>query len=65
MKKLNEAELKKIAGAMNLNGLRPSSNIFDGRGKNMGGWIDANNICWKPGTPTAIMFPSGNYPRFG
>ena len=50
---------------MNLNGLRPSSNIFDGRGKNMGGWIDANNICWKPGTPTAIMFPSGNYPRFG
>lgn len=64
MRKLSVFEIKKASGGMNLNGLRPSNNIFDGRGKDMGGWLDANNICWKPNTPTWIMFPQGNYPRF-
>ncbi|MDU2733977.1 MAG: hypothetical protein E7C36_11920 [Mixta calida] len=65
MNKLNEEELKKIAGAMNLNGLRSSSNIFDSRGNNIEEWTGANNIYCNPGTSTAIILFSGNYPHFG
>lgn len=61
MKLLTERDLKHISGAMNLEGLRGSSNIVDLRGVDMGSWIDAANMCWKPGTSSIIMFPGGFY----
>jgi|AGFT01.1.fsa_nt_gi hypothetical protein len=44
MEVLKEIDLKRISGAMNLAGMKGSSNVVDLRGKNMGSWVDAANM---------------------
>lgn len=61
MKDLERKETERVTGAMNLNGLRESMNAINLNGVNQGTWIDAANVCRKPGTPSIIMFPGGNY----
>lgn len=63
MEKLSNEAILSVSGAMKIEGLRPSNNIYDGRGKDMGDWISAGMTCWKPGTPTYNMFVAG-YPPF-
>jgi len=61
MKDLEKKQTELVTGAMNLNGLRESMNTINLNGVNQGSWIDAANVCWKPGTPSIIMFPGGYY----
>lgn len=59
MKDLEKKQTELVTGAMNLNGLRESMNTINLNGVSQGSWIDAANVCWKPGTPSIIMFPGG------
>lgn len=61
MKELTRPQTERVTGAMNLNGLRESNNTVNIAGKNRGSWIDAANVCWRPGTPSLIMYPGGFY----
>jgi len=65
MEILNTQSIQQVSGGMNWQGGRESTNVIDIRGKDMGSWIDAANSCWKPGTPSIIMYPGGVYiPNF-
>lgn len=65
MEVINKNFFNEISGGIKWQGYRASINVIDLRGKNMGSWIDAANTCWKPRTPSAIMYPSGIYiPNF-
>ncbi|MBA5703810.1 UNVERIFIED_ORG: hypothetical protein C7429_10654 [Pantoea allii] len=61
MKDLERKETERVTGAMNLSGLRESMNTINLNRVNQGTLIDAANVCWKPGTPSIIMFPGGYY----
>lgn len=49
-----------ISGGLNLDGMRESTNVIDLRGTDMGDYIDANNICWPPGTSSEVMYPDSS-----
>lgn len=59
MKELNDVMLSIVSGGMNLDGMRESQNVQDLRGNDKGNYIDANGVCWAPGTPSIVMFPDG------
>jgi hypothetical protein len=59
MRELTDSELLIVTGGLNLNAGRTSDNVIDLRGRDMGGWIDASNMCWAPGTPSSVMYPRG------
>lgn len=61
MKKIDLYNFRKIAGGMKWEGGRESNNVIDLRGKDKGGWIDANSSCWKNGTSSSSMYPGGVY----
>jgi hypothetical protein len=62
MKILSQDDLSMISGALNLSNERMSTRVMDLRGTNMGTYIDANNGCFRLGTPSSIMFPRGYNP---
>lgn len=59
MRNLTKNELLIVTGGLNLSAGRASDNVIDLRGRDMGDWIDANNMCWAPGTPSSVMYPGG------
>lgn len=61
MEVLDQKNIGRVSGGMKISGLRPSNNVINMTGANMGSWISASNTCWKPGTSTLVMYPSGNY----
>lgn len=56
---LTPAEILIVSGGLDLSSGRPSGNVIDLRGKDKGDWIDANNMCWAPNTPSSSMYPGG------
>lgn len=59
MRIINESELHLVSGGLNLEGEAMSNNVVDLRGKDMGSYIDANGMCWRPGTSSDVMYPQG------
>ena len=59
MKEMCVDDLDLVAGGLNLSGNRISENVIDLRGIDMGPFgIDANGVCWRPGTPSITMYPN-------
>lgn len=56
---LSKNIMEKVSGAMKWQGLPLSRNVFDARGVTMQYWIDAANMCWKPGTSSKYIYPAG------
>lgn len=60
MREIHVEHLELIAGGLDLSRNPLSENVIDLRGMDMGVWgIDANGMCWAPGTPSIKMFPQG------
>ena len=59
MQVLRSCEISWVSGGLIWEGMRESTNVADIRGTQMDGWIDANGMCWAPGTPSSTMYPNG------
>lgn len=56
MRNISFKEMESVVGGMITDGYRESDNIIDLRGEDMGYYIDANGMCWEPGSTSEDMY---------